>query len=186
MIGNSDGPVLRPARSSYLREAAIDIQELRNVPVLRGLNDEALAVISDLFSRWDCRKGQIIFNEGDRSENFYVVVSGNLDVQVSTGFFGKVVIAELSAGDIFGEMAFIDAEKRSASILAKSACTLLSMTRNDFRKLGKGYPHVSGGDSEEYQPHSGPSAARGGRAYPSGERQGQKFGDQDSRLLTVG
>ncbi len=112
------------------------------MPILRGLNDEALVVVSDLFSRWDCRKGQTIFNEGDRSENIYLVAEGELEVQISTGLFGKQVIATLGPGDVFGEMAFIDAERRSASIKAKRSCILLSMTRNDFRKLGKGYPHI--------------------------------------------
>jgi diguanylate cyclase len=61
--------------------------------------------------------GEVIFRVGDRGHNAYFVETGQVEISIE-GDRGKVVIAELDAGEIFGEMSMIDDAPRSATVTA--------------------------------------------------------------------
>lgn len=61
------------------------------------------------------KAGSIIFREGDEAHELFVVKNGEVRIQL-----GNRTINELSAGSIFGEMALIDNEPRSATVIAVS------------------------------------------------------------------
>jgi len=71
--------------------------------------------------------GDVIFAEGDKGENMYVVRSGDVEIERN----GKV-IENLSGGGIFGEMALIDGSPRSATARAKTACELAPINEKGF------------------------------------------------------
>ncbi len=71
--------------------------------------------------------GEVIFAEGDKGEHMYVVHSGDVEIERS----GEVV-ETLSGGGIFGEMALIDGEPRSATARAKTACELAPINEKSF------------------------------------------------------
>lgn len=74
--------------------------------------------------------GQTIFSEGDSGEQMYAVVSG--EVEIVTG--GKV-LEMVSAGGVFGEMALIDHNPRSASAIAKTDCQVVAVDEKRFQFL---------------------------------------------------
>jgi len=82
--------------------------------------------------------GQILFNEGDEGELMYVVMSGTLDIFVH----GKLV-ETAEAGAIVGEMVIVDENIRSASVIAKTDCTLLPIGRMRFSFLTQETPHIA-------------------------------------------
>lgn len=63
------------------------------------------------------KKGEILFREGDESDAMYVIKSGKIAITRPKGS-GEIVLAELGAGDMLGEMAFFDAKPRSAGARA--------------------------------------------------------------------
>ena len=75
--------------------------------------------------------GDIIFREGDPSELAYVLGTGMVAITRAAPE-GEVVLAELKAGAIFGEMGLVDERPRSASATAVSAVTLGVMSREHF------------------------------------------------------
>lgn len=71
--------------------------------------------------------GQVIFNEGDAGDRMYAVLDGMVDIVK-----GGKVIDSAGPDNIFGEMALIDHEPRSASAIAKTACKLVPVDQKRF------------------------------------------------------
>jgi len=67
-----------------------------------------------------CKPGEVVVQEGELDDSFFVVVTG--DVTVSKG---KAVLGTLTAGDCFGEMGYVNKTKRTATVRAKSEVSLL-------------------------------------------------------------
>lgn len=74
--------------------------------------------------------GQTIFKEGDPGDAMYVVLAGTVDI-VHTG----KTIDQVEAGSIFGEMALIDEEPRSASAVAKTDVQIARVNQQRFEFL---------------------------------------------------
>lgn len=71
--------------------------------------------------------GSVIFKEGDEARELYVVKSGEVRIQI-----GNRTITELSADNIFGEMALIDNEPRSATAIAVTDVELVPVSEKQF------------------------------------------------------
>jgi CRP-like cAMP-binding protein len=74
--------------------------------------------------------GACIFAEGSSGDRMYVVVDGEVALSVR-----GVELDILKAGDLFGEMALIDAEPRSATATARGACRVVAVTERRFAFL---------------------------------------------------
>lgn len=120
----------------------VSIDFLRQVQLFRGLNQEELQAIAEIMGEWECAKGQFIFKEGDESEVLYVVKSGEMGIQISTGLLVNHSLGKVEEGGVFGELGFIDREPRAASIKCTKHAMLLSITKDDFKRLGKQNPNI--------------------------------------------
>ena len=74
--------------------------------------------------------GAAIFREGDRGEVMFGVISGEVDI-----FIGNVILEVVGPGMVFGEMALIDDEVRSASASARTDCRLAQIDMATFEVL---------------------------------------------------
>ena len=91
------------------------------------------------------KDGQVIFEEGSYGDWIYVVQAG--EVEISKKMAGeRLVIEVLKAGDIFGEMASIDKEPRSATVSAKGETVVGIVDReyfnNEYKKLSADFQKV--------------------------------------------
>jgi CRP/FNR family cyclic AMP-dependent transcriptional regulator len=82
--------------------------------------------------------GQVLFQEGDRGDLMYVLMSGTTEIVVN-----NKVVETAGAGAIFGEMAMIDDGARSATVIAKSDCLLLPIERKRFNFLIQQTPNFA-------------------------------------------
>ncbi len=67
-------------------------------------------------------RGKVVVEEGEISDTFYIVLSGSLNIKK-----GREVIAQVSDGECFGEMAYIAGQGRSATVMAESDCILMEI-----------------------------------------------------------
>lgn len=80
------------------------------------------------------RKGQVVFNQGDRSDLCYKVIHGAVEIRVASydtkGEVRNVLVERLGPGGVFGEMGIIDDAPRSASAVATedTSCTAYTAT----------------------------------------------------------
>jgi CRP/FNR family transcriptional regulator, cyclic AMP receptor protein len=73
---------------------------------------------------------EVIFREGDKAEELYVIQSGTVEIHG-----GQRVLAILEEGDFFGEMALIDPAPRSASAIAVTDVHLIPISEKRFIEL---------------------------------------------------
>ena len=77
--------------------------------------------------------GEEILRIGDQGRNAFFIENGRVEVYIIKNG-KKLVIAELGAGEIFGEMSMIDDAPRSASVTAKVKTEVIVMERSRFSK----------------------------------------------------
>lgn len=82
--------------------------------------------------------GQALFKEGESGELMYVLMSGTAEIIVN----GRVM-ETAEAGTILGEMAMIDEGARSATVIAKTDCKLLSIDRKRFNFMIQQTPNFA-------------------------------------------
>jgi CRP-like cAMP-binding protein len=71
--------------------------------------------------------GDIVIRENDPGERFYWIESGRLEVQISqVNKMNKILVHYLKAGDLFGELALLGIEKRTATVSAKDPSLIFS------------------------------------------------------------
>jgi CRP/FNR family transcriptional regulator, cyclic AMP receptor protein len=88
--------------------------------------------------------GEVIVHEDDdEGQTFFVIVSGRVHVAVITSEGKSAILATLKPGDFFGEMAILDGEPRSASVIASEECTLLMLYRKMFIDILQRYPKIT-------------------------------------------
>jgi CRP-like cAMP-binding protein len=78
------------------------------------------------------KKGDVIVREGEIGVAFYLISKGGVEVVKGLGTSQEQLLATLSAGNFFGEMALFDNQVRSASVRAANDCECLVLTKWDF------------------------------------------------------
>ena len=84
------------------------------------------------------RAGGVIFREGEDADELFVIKSGYVRIQI-----GNRVVADLTADTIFGEMALIDDEPRSATALAITDVELAPVSEKQFLFLVSQTPYFA-------------------------------------------
>ncbi len=80
-----------------------------------------------------CRSGHMLLAAGSRSVDVYVILTGRLRVTIFSADGREVIIRDLSAGQMFGDLAAVDGGRRSASVVALDECRLLLVPDVAFR-----------------------------------------------------
>jgi len=76
------------------------------------------------------KQGETIFNDGDPGDCMFVVVEGAVEIQLA-----GTVVERLDPGGLFGEMALIDGQARSATAVAAADCNLAAINEKRFLRL---------------------------------------------------
>ena len=108
---------------------------LRRVRAFADLaDDECDAVLAVLKARRGA-PGDALFKEGDRGDSLTIVLDGHLVASVRTQDGSHEEVARLGPGEVVGEMAFVDAEPRSATVTAPDGATVLEFSREALAGL---------------------------------------------------
>lgn len=113
---------------------------LLNLPLFDSFNMEELDILSKHMSYVHLKMGEYLFVEGDKGSFMGFVVRGILEVMKKTEAGENIVIARLTKGNSIGEMAIIDKSTRSATVVAKQASTLVTLTEKGFDLLAEKSP----------------------------------------------
>jgi CRP-like cAMP-binding protein len=113
------------------------IRLLGSVSLFRGCSDKELGHIQSLTTEIDVPAGEVLCREGQPGLQFFVIVDGQAAVAI-----GDQHVADLGAGEFFGEMALLDGGSRIATVSAKSPMRLLVLNRQEFFTLLSDAPTV--------------------------------------------
>jgi CRP-like cAMP-binding protein len=102
-----------------------------------------LRTIARYFSSIEVDKNEVIFQEGDVGTFMCVIHSGDVSVIKADSEGLSVEIAKLRKGRVFGEMAALDGENRSATCVAAMECVLLILSKESLDKLEVDVPKTA-------------------------------------------
>jgi CRP/FNR family transcriptional regulator len=122
-------------------ESAVEL--LRKVPLFSQLEQGELVRFSRVAVPRSFPSGTRVFHEGDHSDACYIVRSGDFRVTREHPDGRAITLANLGRGDIFGELAMLDGEVRSASVEALSDGELLALPAADVRALLARHPGIT-------------------------------------------
>lgn len=116
---------------------------LERVPLFADLSSEELTRISQVAVPRNYPARTRVFHEGDASDACYVVRRGELRVTREHSGGRAIALATLRPGDLFGELAMLDGEARSASVETLSEVDLLAVAAGDMRGLLAKNPQIT-------------------------------------------
>jgi CRP/FNR family transcriptional regulator len=124
---------------------AIDdiVSLLADVPVFEAMGPDDLRRVAEVAVPRRFAAGQIIFREGDASDTCYVVRSGHARAVHENVDGRAIALAHFGPGDIFGELAMFDAEKRSATLEALDDLEAVAIAGSDMRRLMREHAAMS-------------------------------------------
>ena len=105
------------------------------VPLFEGISPADRATLSNAAQLRTYRRGDIIVRQGQPGESFFVIVRGRVAVTILSPEGREVVLNSLGEGDHFGEMALLDDEPRSATVVAQERSDLAILSRDVFLDL---------------------------------------------------
>lgn len=110
------------------------LEILRKIPIFSPCSDEQLQLISEHSRLVEYKKGEVIYQEGQRADAFYIVASGRL--QIFTMINGqKQRYTVLHNGDTFGEISLLTGESHSATVEALNDTLVLQLEKPAFEEL---------------------------------------------------
>ena len=117
------------------------IGRLANISLFKEIcaDRSAMEKIAALFKTVSRPEGTKVLVEGDEGDDLFVIKSGLVEIEKRTRQGDSYTGVQLSADQnaFFGEMALLDNDKRSATVVCVRPCEFYTLSRNDFLKLGE-------------------------------------------------
>ena len=108
---------------------------LKHIEFFNALRDEEIQLLEQACDLESYEADQVVIREGDLKEKFYIIREGAVRIVKGREDSGQRTLAELTQGDLFGELSFIDDYPRSATVQTKQKTSLLTIQKNKFMSL---------------------------------------------------
>jgi CRP/FNR family transcriptional regulator, cyclic AMP receptor protein len=116
---------------------------LARVPVFEELGPAELRAVAEVAVPRSFEAGEAVFREGDASSTCYVVRSGRARAIREHADGRQITLASFGPGDIFGELAMFDDERRSATVEATEELATLAIAGPDMRRLMRAHSEIA-------------------------------------------
>ena len=116
---------------------------LNSINIFSELADEECKSLQKFFKPRNYLKNSMIILEEEYGDLVFVVQKGTIKITRVNDEGKEVILALLGPGEIFGELAILDGEARSANALAQENCQLLAINKEDFLEILKNNFSVS-------------------------------------------
>ena len=122
----------------YANELASMIHLLSDFAFFKNIDKANLEKVVQFFRLNKLEKDDIVMRKGDPSGNFYIIISGSVNVINE----GGMTISTLTKGDVFGEMSLICNDTVGATIQVREPSSILYIDRKNFQKILEQYPSI--------------------------------------------
>ena len=113
----------------------MSIDSLSSIPLFLDLDDVELANVEEHCTPRKYPKNSMVILEEEFGDIIFIILKGTVKITRVNDEGKEVILALLGAGEIFGEMAILDGEARSANALAQEDCELLAIQKSEFLNL---------------------------------------------------
>ena len=117
---------------------------LKMNPMFAELGTEELQRISNLCHTQQLAAGEMLFQKGDSGDALFGVRRGQIRIETSASDGSRLTLNFLGPGDLFGEVAVLDGQARTADATAAEPSELFVLRREDFLAHLEREPHVAG------------------------------------------
>jgi len=116
-------------------------EQLAEFPMFSVFTNDELKTLSEFMQKVTFNEGETIFDEKSPTNAVYFILSGRVNIyKMLHGSVNFLTI--LDKGDVFGEVAFVDQQARSASTKALDECSLAKFLYEHFDVIQKQAPHI--------------------------------------------
>jgi len=115
---------------------------LTGIPLFSGFEESEYNTVSKLLKLVYAKKDDVIFKEGDKGVNMFILLSGSLSAFGAQSDGNQKWLFDINPCDFFGEMSIIAHEPRSATICAKTDSVVLMLNNVDFYRIISDYPII--------------------------------------------
>ncbi|PLN86249.1 cyclic nucleotide-binding domain protein [Aspergillus taichungensis] len=149
-VTNPNRPVRpSPLASSNIKALPLDlVDRLRSFPLFQATPESFLFAVGQHLRPQLHAPNDYILTEGDDAKAIYWLVRGAVSV---TSRDGESIYAELEPGAFFGEIGVLMDRPRTATIIARTRCMLVVLTKEDFRNILPRFPDVERAIRDEAQ-----------------------------------
>jgi CRP-like cAMP-binding protein len=116
---------------------------LRQHPMFRDLGTEALDQLCRYAKHISLKRGATICSKGDPGNFLFIVISGTVKISVSSPDGRNAILNLINAGDLFGEVAVLDGQARTADAIANTNCEIFVLDRRDFLPFVRSQPELA-------------------------------------------
>lgn len=136
-----EAPVEPPSPLPEKAIAFVSLRDLfRAVPYFNGFNELEIRQLIEVGYRKSFKAGEILFQEGDKGDTFYIILSGSIEIVASK--INKH-LKTLKTGDFFGELALMLGIPRTATAKIVEDTILFTINQKNFEKLLRRNPDLS-------------------------------------------
>jgi voltage-gated potassium channel len=118
--------------------ARVDAARLETIPLFAGLTLDQRSTVAEACAELTVDAGTSLVREGDFGHGAFAIVSGTADV-----VHDDVVLRSLGPGDMFGEIAVLSGGRRTASVVATTDMTLISVLNRDLWRIERDCPEIA-------------------------------------------
>ncbi len=118
-------------------------RQLANIPLFTGLDTHELSMINNGASVRTFSRNTIVVHEGDESDSLFLVLSGRVQVFLTSENGREVILNTQGEGEYFGELALLDDLPRSASVITIEPCKFCVISKTDFQKVLLNHPEIA-------------------------------------------
>jgi CRP/FNR family transcriptional regulator, cyclic AMP receptor protein len=125
------------------RVSSNKLSVLRQHPMFRDLGAEALDQLCRYAKHTSLKRGATICSKGDPGNFLFIVISGTVKISVSSPDGRNAILNLINAGDLFGEVAVLDGQARTADAIANTNCEIFVLDRRDFLPFVRSQPELA-------------------------------------------
>ena len=108
---------------------------LETIPVFSCLSQKEIQDLEIEAVKKHFPKNTVLFSEGDETDSLYIISKGKVKAVITDENGREIVLSIFGSGEYFGEMAFIDEEQRSATIVTKEPVQALVISRDVIKRV---------------------------------------------------
>ncbi len=116
---------------------------LGKTQVFSGLDETECSALASEMREVSYSAGQVIFGRGDAGREIYLVTAGRVRLSVLTAEGRELSFAHAEPGALFGEIAMLDGDVRTADATAVNKTTAYTLSKASFMRLSETHPHIS-------------------------------------------
>ena len=115
--------------------AKVSGERLQNIPVFQDVDIATLDSLAEKFVSEFYQADQVIYQEGEPGEKFYIVVRGTVAASTMDASLQSIRLADLQDGDYVGEVEMLNRGRRTTMVTSRTPTLLLALHVDHFQAM---------------------------------------------------